>query len=78
MNQKVKLKIQNQTYPLPKILIIKKFKVTKDYDPHVPEFDKDHIKAQCERQRVDISPLKNAMSTKIVEVEKTPQNGSII
>ncbi|KAA6342764.1 MAG: hypothetical protein EZS28_052361, partial [Streblomastix strix] len=50
----------------------------KDYDPLVPEFDEDHIKALRERSRVDLSPLKIAMPPKIVEGEKTPQYGSLI
>ncbi|KAA6399939.1 MAG: hypothetical protein EZS28_004535 [Streblomastix strix] len=48
------------------------------YDPLVPEFDEDYIKALKERSKIDLSPLKIATSPKIVESEKTPQYGSLI
>ncbi|KAA6391262.1 MAG: hypothetical protein EZS28_013210 [Streblomastix strix] len=51
---------------------------TKDYDPLVPEFDEDHIKALRERSTVDISPLNIIKPPKIVEGEKTPLYGSLI
>ncbi|KAA6383483.1 MAG: hypothetical protein EZS28_020990 [Streblomastix strix] len=50
----------------------------KHYDPLIPEFDEDHIKALRARSRLNLSPLKNAMPPKIVESEKTPQYVSLI